>query len=91
MQKEITELRNQVRTLKRIVCLVCCLFVGACFTGCQCPDSTNDDRWWPVGMPSPNTTPTGPTDPGGGGTDPGGGPGGGTPPKGWIDKKAEEK
>ena len=35
MQNEITELRNQVRTLKRIVCLVCCLFVGACFTGCQ--------------------------------------------------------
>ena len=35
MQNEITELRNQVRTLKRIVCLVCCLFVSACFTGCQ--------------------------------------------------------
>jgi hypothetical protein len=35
MQNEITELRNQVRTLKRIVCLVGCVFVGACFTGCQ--------------------------------------------------------
>jgi len=34
MQNEITELRNQVRTLKRIVCLVCCLFGVLMFTGC---------------------------------------------------------
>ena len=35
MQNEITELRNQVRTLKRIVCLVCCLFALFCSIGCQ--------------------------------------------------------
>ena len=30
MQNDITELRNQVRTLNRIVCLLCCLlFAGA--------------------------------------------------------------
>ena len=35
MQNEITELRNQVRTLKRIVCLVCCLFGVFMFIGCS--------------------------------------------------------
>ena len=35
MQNEITELRNQVRTLKRIVCLVCCLFVFWMIGGCH--------------------------------------------------------
>ena len=35
MQNEITELRNQVRTLKRIVCLVCCLFASTMFAGCE--------------------------------------------------------
>jgi hypothetical protein len=34
-EERINVLENQVRTLKRIVCLVCCSFVGACFTGCQ--------------------------------------------------------
>jgi len=30
MQNDITELRNQVRTLNRVVCLLCCLlFAGA--------------------------------------------------------------
>ena len=35
MQNEITELRNQVRTLKRIVCLMCCLFASTMFAGCE--------------------------------------------------------
>ena len=35
MQNDITELRNQVRTLKRIVCLVCCLFGVFVFIGCS--------------------------------------------------------
>ena len=35
MQNEITELRNQVRTLKRIVCLVCCLFIFGLIVGCN--------------------------------------------------------
>jgi len=35
MQNEITELRNQVRTLKRIFCFVFCLFVFAMIGGCQ--------------------------------------------------------
>ena len=35
MQNEITELRNQVRTLKRIVCLACCLFGVFVFMGCR--------------------------------------------------------
>ena len=34
MENEITELRNQVRTLKRIVCLVCCMFGVFMFAGC---------------------------------------------------------
>ena len=35
MQNEITELRNQVRTLKMVVCLVCCLFGVFVFIGCS--------------------------------------------------------
>jgi len=35
MQNEITELRNQVRTLKRIFCFVFCLFVFVMIGGCQ--------------------------------------------------------
>ena len=35
MQNELTELRNQVRTLKRIFCFVFCLFVFAMIGGCQ--------------------------------------------------------
>jgi hypothetical protein len=35
MQNEITELRNQVRTLNRIVCLMCCLFGVFMFAGCS--------------------------------------------------------
>ena len=35
MQNEITELRNQVRTLKRIVYLVCCLFGVFLCIGCS--------------------------------------------------------
>ena len=35
MQNEITELRNQVRTLKRIVCMVCCVFGVFMFIGCS--------------------------------------------------------
>ena len=35
MQNEITELRNQVRTLKKIVCLACCLFGVIVFAGCS--------------------------------------------------------
>ncbi len=39
MQNEITESRNQVRTLKRIVCLVCCLFVFGMIGGCLSPNA----------------------------------------------------
>jgi len=35
MQNEITELRNQVRTLKRIVCLACCFFALFCSFVCS--------------------------------------------------------
>jgi len=35
MQNEITELRSQVRTLKRIFCFVFCLFVFVMIGGCQ--------------------------------------------------------
>ena len=34
MQNEITELRNQVRTLKKIVCLACCSILILQMTGC---------------------------------------------------------
>ena len=35
MQNEITELRNQVRTLKRIVCLACCFGSVLLLSGCH--------------------------------------------------------
>ena len=35
MQNEITELRNQVRTLKRIVCLACCFGSVLLLSGCS--------------------------------------------------------
>ena len=35
MQNEITELRNQLRTPKRIVCWVCCLFIFGMIVGCK--------------------------------------------------------
>ena len=35
MQNEINELRNQVRTLKGIACLVCCLYGVFCSIGCS--------------------------------------------------------
>ena len=35
MQNEITELRNQVRTLKRIVCFVCCSYLLSIASGCS--------------------------------------------------------
>ena len=34
-EERINGLENQVRTLKRIVCSVCCLFVFAMIGGCQ--------------------------------------------------------
>ena len=40
MQNEITELRNQVRTLKRIVCFVCCVFGVFVFAGCSSASDT---------------------------------------------------
>jgi hypothetical protein len=35
MQNEITELGNQVRTLKRIICLACCFFMVFVVVGCS--------------------------------------------------------
>jgi len=42
MQNEKTELRNQVRTIKRVVCLVCCLFVFGMIGGCNAPLGASD-------------------------------------------------
>ena len=59
MQNEITELRNQVRTLKRIVCLVCCFFVfgiiGGCFSSLNASDYNELTGEWET---SPNTFPS---------------------------------
>ena len=35
MQADITQLRNQVRSFKRIVCSFCCLFAALAFSGCE--------------------------------------------------------
>ena len=62
MQNEITELRNQVRTLKRIVCLVCCLFAVFMFMGCSSHEEIpQPPNTWPT-YPgtSPDGTPSGP-------------------------------
>jgi len=59
MQNEITELRNQDRTLKRIVWLVFCLFVfgmiGGCFSTPQASDYNDLTGEWGT---SPNTFPS---------------------------------
>ena len=56
MQNEITELRNQVRTLKRFVCLVCCLFVFGMLGGCfSTPQASDCDELTGELETSPNT------------------------------------
>ena len=44
MQNEITELRNQVRTLKRIVYGFGCVLVAGVVVGAQTPDKTTDEE-----------------------------------------------
>ena len=56
MQNEITELRNQVRMLKRIVCLVCCLFASSMFAGCEeksAPQTQSPTPQAPTASPTP--------------------------------------
>jgi hypothetical protein len=43
MQNEITELRNQVRTLKRIVYGFGCLLVAGVVVAAQTPDKSKED------------------------------------------------
>ena len=41
-EERINGLETQVRTLKRIVCLVCCLFGVFMFTGCSATSKSTD-------------------------------------------------
>jgi len=59
MQTEITQLRKQVRTLKKIVCLVCCLFVFGMIGGCfSTPQSSDYDDLTGEWQTSPRTFPS---------------------------------
>jgi len=44
-EERINGLETQVRTLKRIVCLVCCLFGSTMFVGCTSGSLTVSDRF----------------------------------------------
>ena len=61
MQNEITELQNQVRTLKRTVCLVCCLFGVLMFPGCEekpAPQTQSPTSQAPPASPIPQVDET---------------------------------
>jgi uncharacterized lipoprotein YajG len=41
-EERINVLETQVRTLKRVVCLMCCLFASTMFAGCSATSKSTD-------------------------------------------------
>ena len=58
-EERINGLETQVRTLKRIVCLVCCLFVFGMIGGCfSTPQASDYDELTGEWESSPNAFPS---------------------------------